>query len=416
MATYRPFQSRRRKAFQVCFRIGLAAVISVAIAFPFCLEQYQGAIRERLQGEYRLRLDTLQNQERSERDLISQRDGTRVVELRAQLDTILSQGPAEPALYAEELAKQQVQQRADTGRSFKQQLDQEATNALDEWKQISAQMRVIEQDLKEEARGQLHTERGGTGKPGQGAKYRELTRDLELRAKAEQAARARYEQLLSRAALVQPTAPAKDRLSTLEPERREQFLAEAKTRAERIDQLSHALASAEQERAEHLASHKLRFDPVIKSYTAKSQGTFDSMEETIGLFKVIFVPESGNDTVDPIVQQYKWIAALFQFSIIFGTLFLLDLIAILAKVMSRPGPYDVLVEFPEQVAARNLEALCSQYPRLAETWAAKQYNANGTATTSGVDLRNPEEVARLLLVAHLPEGKKTTGEGPSVQG
>ncbi|MDD2463984.1 MAG: DUF4407 domain-containing protein [Desulfobulbus sp.] len=412
MATYRPFQSRRRKALQVCFRIGLAAVISVAIAFPFCLEQYQGAIRDRLQGEYRQRLDTLQNQERSERDLISQRDGARVNELRAQLDTILTAGPAEPALYAEELAKQQVQQRVDTSRSFKQQLNQEASKALEEWKQISAQMRVVDQDLKDEARGRLAAERGGTGKPGQGAKFRELSRDMELMIKAEQAARVRYEQLLARSANVQPTAPPKDRLSSLEPEQRDHFLAEAKTRAQRIDQLTQTLASAEQERAEHLAGHRLRFDPVIKSYTAKSQGNFDPMEETIGLFKVIFVPESGNDTIDPIVQQYKWIAALFQFSIIFGTLFLLDLIAILSKVMSRPGPYDVMVEFPELVAARNLEALRRQYPHLAETWASGQSESTSNAGAS-VDLRNSEEVARLLLTAHLPMERKSRAEEPS---
>ena len=57
------------------------------------------------------------------------------------------------------------------------------------------------------------------------------------------------------------------------------------------------------------SSHKLRFDPVINSCTAKRQGTFDPMEEIIGLFKVIFVPENGNETIDPIVQQYTWIAA-----------------------------------------------------------------------------------------------------------
>jgi hypothetical protein len=168
MATYRPFQSWRRKAIQVCFRIGLAAVISVAISFPFCLEQYQGAIKERLQGEYRQRLDTLQGQERQERDLISQRDDARVAELRAQLDASLAKGPAEPDRYAAELAKPRVLQRIDTSRAFKKQLDQEAATALTEWKQISARMRVVEQDLKDEARGRLTTERGGTGKPGQG--------------------------------------------------------------------------------------------------------------------------------------------------------------------------------------------------------------------------------------------------------
>jgi len=401
MATYRPFQSRVRKTLQVCFRIGLAAVISVAIAFPFCLEQYQGAIKDRLQGEYRQRLDALQTQERKERDLIGSQDDQRLTELRTQLDAILAAGPAEPALFAETLARQQVDQRADTSRAFKEQLDQEAAKALQSWKEISAHMRVVEQDLKDEARGRLTAERGGTGKSGQGAKYRELSRDLELMGKAEQAARDRYQQLLARAAHVQPAAPPKDRLSALEPEQREHFLAEAKARSERINQLSLALAAAEKDRNEHLARHKLRFDPVIESYTAKSQGNFDPMEETIGLFKVIFVPEKGSDNIDPIVQQYKWMAALFQFSIIFGTLFLLDLIAILSKVMSRPGPYDVMVEFPELVATRNLEALRAQYPDMAVTWATQQGEA-AEGTSAGVDLRNSEEVARLLLAAHVP--------------
>jgi hypothetical protein len=415
MATYRPFQPRWRKALQICFRVGLATVISIAISFPFCLEQYQGAIRERLQGEYRHRLDTLQNQERNQRDQIVARDGARVAELRAQLDKLLAAGPAEPALYAEELAKQQVRRQVDSSRDFKRQLDQEAAAALENWKHISARMRLVEQDLKNEARGQLAAERGGTGKPGQGAKYRELSRDFDLLAKAEQAARVRYEQLLFRAAQVQPSAPATDRLSTLDPEQRDHLLSEARTRKERIDQLIQALRRAEQEQAGHLASHRLRFDPVIKSYTAKSQGSFDPMEETIGLFKVIFVPENGADSIDPIVQQYKWIAALFQFSILFGTLFLLDLIAILAKVMSRPGPYDVMVEFPELVAAHNLEALRSQYPRLAETWVANHGEARGSASAS-VDLRNPEEVARLLLAAHLPGEQQTVVAEPATQG
>lgn len=414
MATYRPFQSRRRRALQVCFRIGLAAVVSVAIAFPFCLEQYRGAITERLQGEYRQRLDGVHRQERTERELLAQGDGAMVADLRARLDKALTDGPADPALFAEELAKQQVQQHADTARSFKEQLDREAATALAQWKEISAHLRTVEQDLKDESRGRLASERGGTGKPGQGAKFKELSRDLELLGKAEQAARQRYEQLLARASQVQPAAPPKDRLSTLAPEQRTRFVNEAQARADRIDELRQTLARAEQEQADHLAAHKRRFDPVIKSYTAKAQGNFDPMEETIGLFKVIFVPEGGGEQADPIVQRYKWIAALFQFSIIFGTLFLLDLIAILAKVMSRPGPYDVLVEFPELVAARNLQALRSQYPDLAARWAAHRAgNAQAGSNEIDIDLRDSEAVARLLLAAHLPAGDTTVGDTPA---
>jgi hypothetical protein len=166
--------------------------------------------------------------------------------------------------------------------------------------------------------------------------------------------------------------------------------------------------------SENYTRHKLRFDPVINSYTAKSQGNFDPMEQTIGLFKVIFSPETGDGKVDPIVQQYKWIAALFQFSIIFGTLFLLDLIAILSKVMSRPGPYDVMVEFPELVATRNLEALRNLYPSQGENWDFLQGD-DQTSTDMRVDLRNSEEVANLLLTAHLPRKQNSNNSGPSMQ-
>lgn len=405
LATYRPFQPWRRKAIQVCFRVGLAGVISVAIAFPFCLEQYQGAIRERLQGEYRQRLYDLQIKERTEREAIETRDIAILTELRAQLAKERAAGPTDPKLYAEELAKQTLQQQDDSVRSHKQALDQEAATALAEWKRVSSRIREVEQDLKDEARGRLAAERGGTGKPGQGAKYKELVRDMDVLAKAEQTARQRYEQLLGRAAAAQPADPPKEVLPTLAADRQGYLLNEARERRERIDKLDQSITRAETERDEHMASHRLRFDPVLKSYHAKAEGSFDPMEETIGLFKVIFVPEAGSDGTDTLVQQYKWMAALFQFSIVFGTLFLLDLIAILSKVMSRPGPYDVLVEFPELVAGRNLEALRKEYTRQAEAWAASIDRPSGSLAADGqkgIDVCSAEEVARLLLRAHLP--------------
>ena len=39
---------------------------------------------------------------------------------------------------------------------------------------------------------------------------------------------------------------------------------------------------------------------------------------------------------------------------IFGTLFVLDLVPIMAKIFTRAGPYDVLVEHPEFIANENL--------------------------------------------------------------
>lgn len=405
LATYRPFQPWHRKAIQVCFRIGLAGVISVAIAFPFCLEQYQGAIKERLQSEYRQRLYDLQIKERADREAIEGRDSATLTGLRARLDQERAGGPVDAKLYAEELANKEQHKQADGWQVRKQQLEQEAAGALAEWKRVSARIREVEQDMKEESRGRLATDRGGTGKPGQGAKFKELSRDMGLLAEAEKTARQRYEQLLARSAAVRSADPPKDTLSALDADKRTSLLSEAEARKGRITELEQAVKKAEGEQAEHLATHKLRFDPVLKSYHAKAEGSFDPMEETIGLFKVIFVPESGSDGSDQIVQQYKWIAALFQFSIVFGTLFLLDLIAILSKVMSRPGPYDVLVEFPEMVASRNLMTLKNEYPRYAEGWAESLRHlpvASGQEKGRGIDLRDSAAVARLLLHAHLP--------------
>lgn len=407
MATYRPFQPWYRKGIQVCFRIGLAAVISVAIAFPFCLEQYQGAIHERLQGEYRKRLDDLQTKERAEREVLETRDAAVFKELQEKLDKERAAGPVDPQLYAKELAKHDIQEVTNEERTHKQQLDQQTETAMQEWKRASARMREVEQDLKDEAKGKLSADRGGTGKSGQGARFKELTRDLEMLTKVEQAAKRRYEQFLKQTIVVKPAEAGNAPLSVLDEGKRAYFIAEAQERKNRIEELGQAIKKAEDDQVEHMHSHRLRFEPVIKSYRAKAEGRFDPMEETIGLFKVIFVPETDIDDMDKIVQNYKWMAALFQFGIVFGTLFLLDLIAILSKVMSRPGPYDVLVEFPEVVARQNLMAFKKEYPRYADTWVEQTTQQIKSDTQgTGVDLSDTGEVARLLLRAHLPSGEK----------
>ena len=140
----------------------------------------------------------------------------------------------------------------------------------------------------------------------------------------------------------------------------------------------------------------------VQALQAKASGIFDPMEETIGLFKVIFVPQAEEEKNDLVVGQYKWIAALFQFSIVFATLLLLDLIAILSKVMSRPGPYDVLVEFPEFAARCNLEAMKAQYRQqvAAELGVGVGGVEPDASARAGVDLRDTGAVADLLLKAY----------------
>ena len=410
LATYRPFQPLRRKVVQVCFRVGLAAVISVAIAFPFCLEQYQGAIKERLQGEYVKRLQDLQGKERADREQIETRTAALTGELKEQLKRERAAGPVDPALYAEILARQTMLQRDDRSLDLKQQLEEEAKTAQAEWKGLSARMREVEQDAKDEGRGQLALERGGTGKPGQGAKVKELERELSLLAKAEQTARQRYEQLLHRAAAIQPVALPQDALASLAAEQQASLLAEATDRKSRIDHLQATLHRAEADHVEQMNNHRLQFEPLLQRTKAKAEGSFDPMEETIGLVKVIFGSAADGNGNDQMFERYKWMAALFQFSIVFGTLFLLDLIAILAKVMSRPGPYDVLVDFPELISTQNLDAIKKEYSRSAEAWATAATQgaaqAANPARETAIDLRNAEEMARFLFRAHLhaPDG------------
>ena len=67
LATYRPFQPWWRKVMQVAFRFALAGVVSVAIAFPFCLDQYRSAITHRYQTEIQGKLNNLREEEAAKR-------------------------------------------------------------------------------------------------------------------------------------------------------------------------------------------------------------------------------------------------------------------------------------------------------------------------------------------------------------
>jgi len=59
---------------------------------------------------------------------------------------------------------------------------------------------------------------------------------------------------------------------------------------------------------------------------------------------------------------------VFQFFVVFGTLFLLDLIPIVVKLLSRAGPYDVLVEHAEFVANLNWSAFEGHFRKHGSAW------------------------------------------------
>jgi len=96
---------------------------------------------------------------------------------------------------------------------------------------------------------------------------------------------------------------------------------------------------------------------------------------------VIFLPPP--DMPEDAKLQYRWLAGVFQFFVVFGTLFLLDLIPIIVKLLSRPGPYDILVEHSEFVANLNWVAFESHFQKHGSAWP-------------GEDLRSPASVEVLL--------------------
>ena len=154
--------------------------------------------------------------------------------------------------------------------------------------------------------------------------------------------------------------------------RRDAYVDEAKEkeriRIERLDRLNGDIARLDEDRVSARTLHEARYLPRIALYERKMGGVLDPMEETIGLYKVIFLIAPDADAIEQREYGYRWIAGLFPFVVIFGTLFTLDLVPILAKIFSRPGPYDVLVEEREFVALENLKTFKRDYARHATSW------------------------------------------------
>jgi hypothetical protein len=152
----------------------------------------------------------------------------------------------------------------------------------------------------------------------------------------------------------------------------------------------------ESEHARAQKRHDETFLPQIKRMEQKIQGIFDPMEETIGLYKVIFLapPEMPEDAK----LQYRWAAGVFQFLVIFGTLFLLDLIPIVVKLLSRPGAYDVLVEHAEFTANANYADFALHASRSGSGWPGP-----GAADTAGADtLLRPNYPSRTSAINPSP--------------
>ncbi len=403
LATYRPLQPWHRKFLQVIFRFVLAMVVSVAIAFPFCLDQFRPAIKHRYQTEFQQLLGVLREEESSVRKTIE-------ADYRKQREAFDAQLPAlqnaitNPEVYADQ--KIEDEKKRVTEPDFVAPASGATRTVLAQIDAAKETLAKTKADLDE--RQDLHrrlveaTARESLGQPNEF--YPELkkagdgprVKDLQLRDRAtlaelrrlEAAAAAQTDALVSQDKTL-ATARLTDRNNYLDATvaRRDAYVQEARekerVRIERLDRLNADIAQADTDHTDARKLHAARYLPRIALYERKMEGVLDPMEETIGLYKVIFLMGPDADAIEQREYQYRWMAGLFPFVVIFGTLFTLDLVPILAKIFSRPGPYDVLVEEREFIALENLRAFRSEYARQFQPGSAGAERAYASVAFDG---------------------------------
>ena len=388
LATYRPFQAWHRRLMQVVFRFVLAGVVSVAIAFPFCLDQFRPAIQHRYQTEYQQLLGTLREEESRVRKEAE-------IEFRTQRDALGAQLPAlqdaitNPQVYADAKIEDEKKRATEpefvppasgATRTLLSQIeaakDTLAATEASHLEKNDLHRRLVEATARESL-GQPNEFYPEAKKAGDGPRLKDLQardagtmkeiRTLQAAAAAQTEALRAFDKTLAAQRLV-------DRNVYLDgiAARREAYVDEAREkeriRIERLDRLNGDIARLDEDRVNARKLHEARYLPRIALYERKMGGVLDPMEETIGLYKVIFLIAPDADAIEQREYGYRWIAGLFPFVVIFGTLFTLDLVPILAKIFSRPGPYDVLVEEREFVALENLKSFRRDYSRHATSW------------------------------------------------
>lgn len=435
IALYRPFQPFWRRAVQVVFRLGLAGVVSLVISFPFCLDQYRPAIRHRFQTELQEPLNRLRQAEAAGGKVLRERlaairdtseadrrkleaDYAKLKEgLVAQLEP-LEKAQLNPELYADE--KMEGERRRVTAADFVAPASGATLNIISRNDALKEAVERVSKQLEEQqamhrrlveaiAREELGLPNEFYPEPkkaGEGPRLKDMrVRDAKVASDIQRLERALSTSAADLAAGEEAVAKARlvDRNAYLDSlnAKREAFVEEArerdKIRRDRLNQLNAQIASAEAEQVRNMRKfeshtqaleeehararqrHDDTFLPPIARLEQKIDGIFDPMEETIGLYKVIFLPPP--DLPEDAKLQYRWAAGLFQFLVVFGTLFLLDLIPIVVKLLSRAGPYDVLVEHSEFIANLNWVTFRGHFEKYGSNWPGPAAVDPGAATS-----------------------------------
>ena len=369
LATYRPFQAFWRRCMQVAFRFGLAGVVSVAIAFPFCLDQYRPAITHRIQTELQGRLNNLRAEEaekrqglRAVREKLNADEATArqkiVADFTAARDLLTAQLPElqkailNPETYADERMVEErlkasepdfVAPASGATRTVIAQLEALKESLTKTQAEITTKQdlhRRLVEAIAREALGEPNEFYPEKKKPGEGPrlkdmKARDSTVTAELRAlegveRTQQRGLIDGDKDLANARLADRNAWL-DGLVT----KREAFVEEGREkeriRKDRLARVDAEIAALEADHpkqleklteqtaallADHLAAfkqHEERYLPHISRLERKMIGVLDPMEETLGLYRVIFLPPPDADAAELAEQGYKWIAGLFQF-------------------------------------------------------------------------------------------------------
>ena len=425
LATYRPFQPWWRKLMQVVFRFALSGVVSVAIAFPFCLDQYRPAITHRIQTEIQGKLNSLREKEAARRkelslelqkihdDEASERKQV-IADFGTNRDALLAQLPdlqkaiinvetyadermeeerkkagepdfVAPASGATRAVIAQIEAQKETLAKTKTELDGRqdlhrrlveaiAREALGQPNEFYPEVKKAGdgprlKDMQARDKGTVaDIRRGESSEAAQTAAL--LAGDRQLAAARLADKNAYLDALGSKRAAFAEEAKEKERIRKQRLEKVTAEIAEMETEHPiRLARITERIGALEDENKSGVKRADDEYGPPLARLGRKMNGVLDPMEETIGLYNVIFLPAPDADATERSEQGKKWIAGMFQFLVIFGTLFVLDLVPIMAKIFSRPGPYDVLVEHPEFVANANLRAFWANYGRHAHDWA-----------------------------------------------
>gem|GEM_PF-5898395 len=171
---------------------------------------------------------------------------------------------------------------------------------------------------------------------------------------------------------------------------------------------------------EQLESLDRRNQRLQRYETYARTGELDPLEEMVGLYYVILgmKPELAWDAAEgqpqgPSVRlssaieggTLRVLLALFQFFTLYGTLFVLDLIPMLAKLMSPSGSYDAIISANETIARENYNAFRRSYPRGVQDWAEARFSAiegDRVDQDDGPDIRQPATLDDLVMRVHRP--------------